>query len=79
MSNTTAKVKEGFHDAAEKVKDVAHDAGVKVKDVTALTPVSRSRTPRTTWPKKPKTLHTMSARRSRTQRTPLPRKQGCGP
>ena len=33
MSNTTDKVKEGFHDAAEKVKDVAHDAGVKVKDV----------------------------------------------
>src|SRR5271165_5224067 len=31
MANTSDKVKEGIHDAAEKVKDVAHNVGEKVK------------------------------------------------
>ena len=31
MANTSDKVKEGIHDAAEKVKDAAHNVGVKIR------------------------------------------------
>ena len=49
MLTTSDKVKESIHDAAEKVEDVR------------TTSVRRSRTPRTTLPKSPRMLRTMSA------------------
>jgi Synuclein len=33
MSNTSGKMKDGIHDAAEKVKDAAHNVAEKTKDV----------------------------------------------
>ena len=80
MANTSDKVKEGIHDAAEKVKDACaqrrrEDQGCRAQRRR------RSRTPRTTLPRRPRMSCTTSARRSRTQvaERPCIRRNEVGP